>query len=101
MIDPEVDGAAARKKSKQRLSPFLRQHVPRQIPKPAFRAKYVTRNQFLWSTVAHFLIRHVQNIKGRTGSISVFHLAPSLIDDSPKAALDPDVVLKYKSIGGS
>ena len=67
----------------------------------ARRAKQFPRNQFLWSTVARFLIRHVENIEGRTGSISVFHLPPSLVHGSPKATLDPDVVLKYKSIGGS
>src|SRR5438034_10213358 len=71
------------------------------MPKPAFRTKHVLRNQFLRSTVPRFLIRHVQNIKRRTGPIGVFHLAPSLIDDSPKAALEPDVVFKHKSIGGS
>ena len=50
--------------------------------------------------MAHFLVRQVKDIERRAGAVGGFHLTPSLIDKSPKAALETDVVLKYKGIGG-
>jgi len=95
VINPEVDRAAARKKIKQRLSPFLRQHVAGQEPQTALRAKHILRDEFLWGTVSHLVIGHVQNVEPWTGAVSIFHFAPRLLENPPKATLEPDVVLKH------
>jgi hypothetical protein len=63
VIDPEVNGAAAGKQSKEFLSAFSRENVSGQIPEPAYRTEYVVRQKGLWGPVPRFDIRHIKDIE--------------------------------------